>query len=370
MRVYRILLVLLPFFFFQLEAFSKRLKPLIWDMARLEQIKKNQNADEEAQMIIRYADEYCRKEPCTITEDKRLHFCEDTHFYTSMGPYRWKDPENPGRYILRDGVANPERKYYEAGRLSDMSLRCVRLSKAFYFTKDKKYYKAFLNQIRAWFIDTATYMYPNFEYAQVIPGENNNKGTSMGMIEAYAFNEIIESTRLVDSIKRIDRKTMKALKAWIKEFTEWSIGKYGEYFQKVQNNISLAYDVTMINMYLFIENEEDAKMLADCFTEKRINTQINEDGSQPAELIRTKAFFYSLYNLEHILDFCFLALKWDRGFYQKNGERIDKAFDYLQQYADAPSSFPYQQISGWEECISMFDNLKYRRNNLRNTVKK
>ena len=112
----------------------------------------------------------------------------------------------------------------------------------------------------------------------------------------------------------------------------------------------MAYDVTLVNLYLFAGKEKRAKEIADNFAVTRINVQIKEDGSQPAELKRTKAFSYSLSNLIHILDFCNLVKYWYPHYYQDNRERIDAAFFFLSQYVKDESMFPYQQITSWKKC--------------------
>lgn len=129
--------------------------------------------------------------------------------------------------------------------------------------------------------------------------------------------------------------------------------------------ISLAYDITIANMYLFAGKEKKAKEIVDKFNELRIERQILEDGSQPVELKRTKAFSYSLYNLSHIIDFCFLARYWYPNYYQEHRDRIDKAFSFLEQYVGNKKSFPFQQISDWKECMKDYQDLLGRIEQLR-----
>lgn len=194
-------------------------------------------------------------------------------------------------------------------------------------------------------------MYPNFEYSQIIPGQNGNKGRSAGMITAYNFNTVIESIRLVNSVKRIDKKTLKSLQTWFFDFAKWAENcEYNEKLRKSKDNIGLAYDVILINMYLFSDNENKAKSIADSFEEKRINQQIKIDGSQPAELRRSRSFSYSIYNLSHMIDFCYLVRFWYPDYYQQHGERIKLAFNFLEKYINDNTSFPYQQITSWEDC--------------------
>ena len=155
--------------------------------------------------------------PNVVVTDKPDDISLDPHNYASLSIYFWPDPKNPkGKYIIKDGQKNPEYKKYDGGKIEDLMLRLKHLSLAYYFTEDEKYRDAYLSQLNAWFIDKRTYMYPSFDYSQFAPGHNNGKGMAGGLIDAYWFNDIIESIRLVDSVEPIDKKTMKKLKRWLR----------------------------------------------------------------------------------------------------------------------------------------------------------
>ena len=337
---------------------------LIWNVSDLVAEKTNIDNSKFVRSIKKTADIYCTDSIVLIT-DKQNTFAPDSHYYCSIGPYWWPDPNNPEHYIRRDGKINPERSKFDREKLSTFANKCFDLSRAFYLTEDNVYYSSFIKQLEAWFIDQSTFMYPNFEYAQVIPGRGNNKGRSTGFIDAYDFNTVIESIRLVNSIKMIDKNNLDAIKEWFLDFATWAEGgDYGKSLRETNNNIGVAYDVTLINMYLFGGNVERAKAIADSFAERRLAVQIMEDGSQPAELKRTNAFSYSLYNLMHIVDFCYLVRVWYPNYYKEHQELIDKAFVFLSPFTYNPESFPYQQISGWDNCKKNFEKQIKRLNDL------
>ena len=347
---------------------AKRMSPLIWDMKSLENTKNNLQSSGDAKVIVELADQYCGETPICIVNQRYLDYAPNEHYYCSMSPYIWPDSVNKGKYIVQDGKANPNYKFYDSEKLSNAARRCEILSKAFYFTRKKKYYTAFINQLRAWFLDDATYMLPNFEYAQVIP-EYRDRNNSTGMIDAYFFNTIMESIRLVDAEKKIKRRTMKGLQKWFLTFADWSETMHGKYMREEgKQNISVAYDVTIVNMYLFAGKLEVAKSLADGFAERRIFTQIAEDGTQPEELKRPNAFSYSIYNLTHFLDFCYLVRYWDNDYYSKYGKRIDEALSFLQRYIDTPESFSYPKITDLNSAKKSLNELVMRRDVLGHAV--
>lgn len=325
-------------------------KPLIWNMDNLDSIKKDSDNKLLNKIIVK-SDAYCLLSPVVVT-DKKKTFAPDLHYYCSIGPYWWPDPENPdGKYINKDEQVNPESKDFDLQRIGELSERCKYLSVAFYLTQDYKYYEAYINQIKAWFIDEETYMYPNLAYAQVKPGYNNNLGRTTGTIDTYVFNDVIESIRLVSFCHTIDDKTIISIKRWFDLYITWlEDNNYINKLNTAQNNISLAFDVTLCNIYLFLGKEDKAKIIFENFYNRRLLTQINENGEQPAELIRSKAFSYSLYNLKHIIDFCYLAKYWKADYYDCYGLLVDKAFGFLLSYIDSPEKFPYQQLSSWDAC--------------------
>lgn len=356
-------LVMTGFSFFK-ETEKENRNPLVWDMRELNQQKEKVLKSKSTTDLLYTADKTIRKVPVSVV-DKKKTFAPNKHFYCSIGSYWWPDSLSQNNYVNRDGQTNPESSQYDILSLKKLSSRCSILSKAFFITSERQYYDSFVQQLRAWFIDKDTYMYPNFEYAQVIPGQNGNKGRSTGMIDAYDFNTIIESIRLVNSVKAIDRRTMKALQSWFSDFAEWADDSYGMFYKKIDKNTSLAFDVTLANMYLFAGNEKRAKEIVDDFAALRIERQILDDGSQPSELKRTKSFSYSIFNLTHIIDMCYLARYWYSNYYLEHRERIDKAFEFLGQYVENPEKFPYQQITSWEECKKSYNTQLERIEKLR-----
>lgn len=339
--------------------------PLIWDVQSFYETKFDSTQSSSRQKLFSKADDYCGASPVVITTKEKT-FAPNPHYYCSVGIYWWPDSVQSGKYIWKDGVVNPESRTYDLDRLKDMVKRCQDLCMAFFYSEDVRYYNAFIRQLRAWFIDRDTYMYPNLEYAQVIPGQRNNLGRDNGMIDAYNFNNVIESIRLVNSIKKIDDVTSAALQEWFNDLADWAYtGRAERALRKANNNIGTAYDVTLINMYLFAGNQKRAKEIADHFAERRIYVQIEEDGKQPAELARTKAYGYSISNLTRIIDFCYLVKYWDKDYYIKHRERIDKAFSYLLKYSNNEGAFPYQQITSWEDCQKRLAKQIERRDKLK-----
>jgi len=142
-------------------------------------------------------------EPMISIVEKDKTFAPDKHYFCSLSPYWWPDPDGGSKYVNRDGKINPE--YYEYAdrrKFEKMASNLKALSIAYYITGDKTYYDTYIRQIRVWFIDKDTYMYPNVDYGQIAPGHYNNKGRSNAVIEVYGMNDVLDSYRLISSVKK------------------------------------------------------------------------------------------------------------------------------------------------------------------------
>ena len=112
----------------------------------------------------------------------------DKHDYMSQAPYFWPDPNKPDGlpYINRDGERNPELdKITDHLTLDQMEVAVRALSLAYYFKDDEEYAAKATQLLRAWFLDPATRMNPNLEYAQFIPGVNTGRGSGSLKREAW-----------------------------------------------------------------------------------------------------------------------------------------------------------------------------------------
>lgn len=322
---------------------------ILWNANNLTQMR-GSSSNRVAKEFVSLADKAIEGGAVSVCSKPRA-FSGNKHNYESLQRYSWRDDtKNDGSYVIRDGVVNPEINDYDFPRMLTLRKNLQYSALAFYITGDKRYYSFFVKQIDVWFRNKSTRMAPNFDYSQMIPGRNNGKGMSYGIIEAYEFNDVLESIRLVESQKSLGKRRTKALESWFADFALWmQKSDNGKEIDRWENNICIAYDVLLFNCLTFCNKNQEAKLIADSFISKRIEPQIKEDGSQPAELKRTQAYSYSIYNLQHILDFAIMLKNQQGTNLLAKSPRISGALRYLTQYMGNRQSFKYQEIGDWTQ---------------------
>lgn len=331
----------------------------IWDTSTLEKVKLqvDQPAYHTAyRALLDQADRALKQPNLSVMMKEKTAISGDKHDYYSQARYYWPDPSKPdGKpYISRDGISNPELNTLDRNRLGDMAGNVTSLALAWYFGGDERYAQKAVEQLRVWFLDKDTQMNPHLKYAQVAPGHQNDEGRCYGIIDTYSFVEMLEAVQLLEKSDAFTPKDQKALKAWFGKLLNWILNsKQGEEEANQKNNHSTAHDAQAIAFALYTGNTKVARKILDAIPERRIYKQIEPDGKQPNELWRTLAFGYSEYNLQHLTDIAVIAQKQGTPIHQatsQDGRNIYKAADYLKAYLGKDvSTWPYKQISGWED---------------------
>jgi hypothetical protein len=279
----------------------------------------------------------------------------DKHDYLSQAPYFWPDPTKKDGlpYIRKDGERNPEiNKITDHKSLDDMVGAVENLSLAYYFRSDEAYAAKAVSLLRAWFLDPATRMNPNMEYAQYVPGVNTGRG--IGLLETRGLTRSVDAIGLLEGSKSLTPADKRGIEDWFSKFVIWmQESKNGKEESASQNNHGTYYDVQLTSFALFVGKNDLAKSIVETAKTKRIARQIEPNGSQPLELARTKGWSYSVMNLEGLVTLAELAdhVGVDLWNYQtKDGRGIRKAFDFLCPFAEG-EKWKYQQIGDWPSDI-------------------
>jgi hypothetical protein len=314
------------------------------------------------------AEKTLKQEPVSVMQKAMTPPSGDKHDFMSLAPYWWPDPTKPGGlpYIRRDGERNPEIKTVQDYEQSvQMTSSTYTLALAYYIFQDEKYAAAAAKLLRTWFLDPATRMNPNMQFAQAIRGINDGRGT--GLIETHRFSSTVDSIGLLAGSKSWTEADQKGTQEWFAKFTKWMLeSKNGQDEAEAKNNHGSFYDAQLASFALFTGNNELAtKVLKK--EPKRIVAQINKDGGQPLELERTKALGYSTFNLTALFQLASLGQHVGVDLWSvqgKDGASIRKALDFLTPYVTGEKKWPYKQIETHDSAsivpLYLTASLKYQ----------
>ena len=277
----------------------------------------------------------------------------DKHDYMSQAPYFWPDPKAPNGlpYIRRDGERNPEiNKIPDHSAMDQMINAVSTLSLAYYLLGDELYASKAAGLLRAWFLDPETRMNPNLQFGQGIPGINTGRG--IGLIETRGLARVVDAVGLLAGSQSWKPQDDRELKQWFAQFLTWMMEhKYGRDEAAALNNHGTYYDVQIASFALFLNRRELAKQILESSKQKRIARQIEPDGRQPLELARTRAWSYSVGNLDGLTLLAILGESVDVDLWHyetSDGRSIRRAFEYLYPFAIGSQKWPHQQITEFQ----------------------
>ncbi|MCU1238135.1 MAG: hypothetical protein JWP63_6102 [Candidatus Solibacter sp.] len=244
--------------------------------------------------VLKAATRYLAEKPVTVTAASSPRSAGGKHDFFSEGDYWWPDPKNPdGPYIQRDGMTNPDNFVEHRRAMIRLSLIVPALAAAYKLTKDHKYADHAATHLRAWFVDDATRMNPNLQYAQAIKGRFTGRGT--GIIDTLHFVEVARAAGQLD-LKPAD---LAGVKSWFASYIEWlTTHPYGITERDAKNNHGTCWCTQVAAFAQLTGNREQTEYCRNRYKTVLIPNQEGPDGSFPLEMARTKPYGYSLFNLD------------------------------------------------------------------------
>ena len=311
--------------------------------------------------VLRDAQRYLHEAPRTITSVRAPRSAGGPHDYSSEGDYWWPNPKNPdGAYIRRDGESNPDNFVAHRDLLIRLSIQMPALTGAWVLTGRRAFAEHAAAHLRTWFVDPATRMNPNLEYAQAIHGIDS--GRSIGIIDTVHLVEVAQATLLLGKRHAIDAATEQRTRQWFTEYLHWlTTSDRGLEERAAKNNHGSCWLLQAAEFATYVGDEGVRTACRDRFKNTLVPNQIAANGSFPLELARTKPYSYSLFNLD-ILGMCARVLSDPRDdlwtFRLPNGAGLEAAFAFMAPFIENKSRWPYRHD------VEYFDDLPVRQPSL------
>jgi hypothetical protein len=262
--------------------------------------------------LTKIADGLLAAGPWSVMDKAKVPPSGNKHDYMSQAVYWWPadaaPPANPGTpgkcpYKSWDGVRNVGEvdppALTDATYLKRTFEGIFQLALAWYYTGDERYAARAELFARHWFLEPATLMQPNMNFAQGVPCGVAGRGD--GIIEASApyVGDLVDGLAILDvGAPGWTSAEQAGVRAWLTQFLTWlqtsSVG-LEEARHRNRNNHESWYDAAVASLGLYVGRPSaTTSVLRDGM--ELVDLQFEGDGSQPKELGRTRAWHYSNFN--------------------------------------------------------------------------
>lgn len=254
--------------------------------------------------FIEQAEKLLIRAPLTVTDKPGNTKFSDSRNYISLACYWWPNPDSETGlpYVRSDGDVNPETRS-EASDLPimiEMSQRVEVLTKAYHKSGNSQFAHKAIEQLKAWYVDEETAMYPHLEHAQMVKGRN--MGRSYGVIDTWWLIRVVESIPTLRESEDWTDELEIGLKKWFTNYLNWlRNSEFGISERNTSNNHGTWYDLQVVTFARFVDQDPFAKRYLADISIDRISKQIAMSGRQKYEVRRPRPLHYSIYNLYGLL---------------------------------------------------------------------
>lgn len=287
----------------------------------------------------------------SVTRKQKPGPSGNIHDYLSIATYWWPDPTKPDGlpYLRRDGEVNPEGRGPDSdeAQMRGLAEAAPTLALSWSIFREETHARHAGKLLRAWLIDPATRMNPHLTYAQAVPGHNEGRG--FGIIDGTHFLRLPEAILQLRGAPGWSDEDEKASRQWFSDYLDWLLtSAHGAEARDTANNHGTWYDVQCLTYARFLGRGEIARRILNAVPMRRIDTQISADGSQPHELRRTRAWTYSVKNLNGLLLLAALSppdgpdLWKHRG---PDGQGLPGALRFLVPFLNPEMRWPYPELN-------------------------
>jgi hypothetical protein len=195
-------------------------------------------------------------------------------------------------------------------------------------------------------------MNTNLLYVQAIKGRVTGRG--IGIIDAIHLIEVARSVEILANNSAIPEKSAAEIKKWFSEFVTWlTTHQYGIDEMNAKNNHGTCWVMQVGAFARLTQNTEVLDFCRNRFKTVLLPNQMGENGSFPLELVRTKPYGYSLFNLDAFMT-CAEILSDDNNnlyeFSTPKGLNMKLGAEFLFPYIKDKKSWPYKpDVMYWNE---------------------
>jgi hypothetical protein len=295
--------------------------------------------------------------PWSVTYYRPSRTTASPNDYYSEGPYWWPDPNNPaGPYIRKDGERNPARFIDNRRDIAEMSEAVLTLGLGAALAGDGRCAGRAARVLSTWFLDAKTRMSPHLEYGQAVIGRNTGRGA--GIIDTVALIRCAQGVALLDATGGLETGVLEGVRAWFAAYLKWlTTSSKGLDEMKARNNHATWWTAQVASFATLARDESGKRLAWERYRTHLVPSQIQPDGSCPAEEARTRSLSYSTMNLDGFAVLCRIAETsgvdlWR--FRTPAGTGVEKAFRYLLPYVLDPQSWRKPQISSLDRDQTIY----------------
>lgn len=215
--------------------------------------------------------------------------------YVHMAEYAWPDPRDPTRpWLLRDGQVNPDapRIAADGRRLAGFSeaVRVLTLAASVMGADGCRAEAERL--LRAWFLDPDTAMDPSLRFAVCLPG--SDVPMDWGLARLHPLLAVLDAvTMLGDGDAMSD--TMPGIVEWSRRLLEWLLPSPLLRAELDRSNNHATHAIGLaLGLAVFTDDPRSFDLARRAG--EIVRAQVDADGSQPAEVARSRSYYYSGFN--------------------------------------------------------------------------
>jgi len=295
--------------------------------------------------------------PYSVMDKPFVPSSGNKHDFMSVATYHWPNPDSPDGlpYVRRDGFVAPDWHLYDTVPLVKMTQAVITLSLAHFLSDRKAYADQAARLVNVWFLDEKTRMNPHLNYGQIIRGVNEGRGA--GIIDTRGWVYLVDAIGLLSGCHVWSAEQEAEIRGWFHDYLVWLLeSSHGQSEAAKKNNHGTWYELQVAVLARFTGENAVAQHFIGRL-HNRIAFQIQPDGGQPAELARTRAFHYSVMNLEGLSNAIVLGtqLGFDLSqFRAEDGGGVETALDFLLPYVLEEKKWPYQQVTDWQPDLYLY----------------